>query len=116
MSSKNIENLIILLLVGIIIYMIYKRSESLDNTSSILPEMIAAVKPPVPEVVPEVVPQVVPQVNSQIMPEVITQNEVVGNSDNSYEPNLPSANKPRTESENQFINEYMNEANTTNNE
>ena len=88
--------------------MIYKRSESLDNTSSILPEMIAAVKPPVPEVVPEVVPQVVPQVNSQIMPEVITQNEVVGNSDNSYEPNLPSANKPRTESENQFINEYMN--------
>jgi len=100
MSSKNLENLIILLLVGVIIYMIYKRSEKLDNTSSILPEMIAAVRPTVKAEQKPVVPEVVP--------EVITQNEVVGNSDDSYEPNLPSANKPRTESENEFLNEYMN--------
>lgn len=108
MSSKNLENLIILLLVGIIIYMIYKRNEHFDNSAKNQEEVKQELQPKVVQYVSKVVPEVIPEVVPEVVPEVAKQNEIEGNAEYPYDSNLPPAGKTRSENENEFLNEYMN--------
>jgi hypothetical protein len=93
MKSKDIENIVIALLIGVIVYMIYKRNERLNAT------------PTSTSTSPSLKTQ--EDINVMQMPEEVKK-QVEQNPEYPYDSNLPKPGKKRNDNLNEFLDEYMN--------
>lgn len=110
MKSLDLENIIIILLIAIIGYMIYKRNEKLNGSDSEQSSEQRSEKSSEQHSKQESETMPLP---TELKPEnklikLFTESEVEPYPEYPYDSNLPSSGEKRSENVNEFLDEYMN--------